>query len=201
MRFTITNSRTNRGYKLNLRDKEGDNKLKKDSEEEICKQCEKKLSECQCDKEESKGEVHDEKIEMSKEEAKALKELIKLLPDLKKIIEGKEAESKKGEEPDEDEDEKEAESEEEPEPKKDEDLSSGVILEEGDNEEIGSEESDFDEDEIIEDEGGNVLGDSIPNPGTIEKHASACNEDAVTHEIEVAEAWSKRYEQQLQSKK
>lgn len=212
MRFTITNSQTKKSYRMNLGDKKkpAAEPQTNVSDEEICPQCHKKLSECQCEAPKpQEGMAHDEKIEMSKEEFEALRELIELLPELKKILKKEKPESeekpegKKGDEEgegDKPEPEKKPE-EKKPEGKKDEEPSQGIILEgEGDEEEIVSEEFDFDEDEIIDDEGGSVIGDSIPNPGAIEKHASSGNEDAVSHEIEVAEAWSKRYEQQLQSK-
>ena len=63
-------------------------------------------------------------------------------------------------------------------------------------------EYEFEEEDVIEDEGGTDVHDSVLNPGVIEKtKVSDSIEDTISHEQEVAATWSERYEKMLKNHK
>lgn len=213
MRFTITNSQSKKTYGISTGDDGKARKVvrKKVSDEEICSKCGKKLSECECKKEPAPA-MHDEKVDLTEEQVEALKELIELLPDLKKILEESsepkkpKKEKKEKEEKPEEKGEKPEEKGKEPKPEEpkgktgDEDDVPVIFEGSGDDKEIVSEEFEFEEEDVLEDEGGNGVHDSVLNPGVVETKAPNSNKGAISHEAEVAEAWANRYEALLKTK-
>ena len=212
MKFRVTKEENS--YQVQVKDTETVHRQirKKMNDEEVCPECQEEISEGQVEKEEVKEDLQDE-VKLTKEQLKGIDELIELLPDLKKLL-GKaskeeESEKEKSEEKEEAEEEKEekksskdeSEEKEEPEEEKEIEVDSEILLEESDDDkEIESEEFDFDEEDVLEDEGGEDMHDSLPNPGTIETKVSDSNKDTVSHEMEVAEAWSQRYDELLNHK-
>lgn len=204
MKIKIRNLENKKSYDVDV----NDSSVK---DEEICPECNKPLSECECHKEEHQEEVHDEKnekIELTEKEYEAFKDLIELLPDLKKLVGKPSKEEKEKDKEEEKEEEAEAEEDQKDDKKsnekkdsdednlevEEEEESEDIILESDDNEIVP--DLDEMEEDIIEDESCDGVHDSI-NPGSIEKEVSDGNTDTVSHEVEVAEAWSQRYESLL----
>ena len=230
MRFSINNIKSGKSFKVVTDDSGKPHRVirKKTSDEEICPNCKKSVSECECEKHDSnpaeESKEHEEKIQLTKEEAKDLKELIGLLPELKKILkdrneaekESKDKEKGEGDKPEEkgdkpeekgDKPEEKGDKPDEKEKKPESDKKTGdegdpnVIFEDPvNNEEITPEEYGLEEEDIIEDDGGNGVCDSAFNPGVVEQKASDGNKDAVSHEAEVAQAWADRYNSLLHTK-
>lgn len=209
MKFKITNSKTKDSRNLHvlpnaMRMSPRKKALDEDpSEKETKKEEEISEKEKQAKEDPSEKETKDERIEMTEEQAEALKELIGLLPELKKLVEG---DSEKKESKEKEKKEKSDEDEESEEDETGDSLfketkgSEDIIFENSDNDiELDEKEKDFEEEEVIEDEGGNGISDSIPNPGVIEKTSNG-NKDNVSREIEIANAWSERYNSLLNQK-
>lgn len=210
MKFIVTNAQKQKNYDINVNDESKNSPRriirKKLKDEDICPECHKNMSECECNKE---PQVKDEEVKVTKEQVEALKELMELLPDLKKLLgedesdkpeKSKKSEKSESEEKESEEEGKEGKEEKKESGKKDE-ADPEIILEGSDDDkEIVSEEFEFDEEDVIEDEGGNDIHDSVLNPGTIETTVSDSNNDTVSHETEVADAWAKRYDALLNHK-
>ena len=224
MRIRIRNTKDKKSYAVEVNDGSRSRYLRnpKLSDEQICDKCGKPLSECACEKiEDEKEKVEEkaeEKVELTKEQFEQFEELLKLLPDLKKLVEKDPEEKPSKKEPKEKEEEKESKKEEKSEKeekpaeeeklsKKDagsneeEDPAANIILEESDDDNLEiPAEFEFEEEDVIEDEGGSDVCDSVLNPGVIEKSkVSDSIEDTISHEQEVAKTWDERYNKMLRS--
>ncbi len=225
MKIRIRNTKDQKSYDVDVNEVGKTRYLRRPkplTDEEICDKCGKKLSECVCDKstaDEKKEENKSEKIELTAEQLEQFEELVKLLPDLKKLLKGesKEKEEKKEEKEPKEEAEKESKKEEKPEEEEkeaakkgdeapetnptQEEESSEILLEGSEDNTFDEEQNEFEEEDVIEDEGGSGVNDSALNPGVIEqKNVSDSINDTISHEQEVANAWDERYKKMLNHK-
>lgn len=216
MKIKIRNTKNKKSYDVEVNDTDKKTYLRRPlikKDEKICENCNQPVSSCVCEKETNDEKKEPEKFELNKEQFEQIEKLLKLLPDLEKLLdkapEEKEKKKEKAEKEEPEKEESEKESEKEESSKKEADSQfeefqpeeqSEIILEGSeDNNFENSEEFEFEED-VIEDENDSVC-DSILNPGVIEKtKVSDSINDTITHEQEVANAWDERYKEMLNHK-
>lgn len=218
MKFRITSTKKDKSYDVSVKDTEVSHRSIRKVKDEDVEEPKEEVIETEevVEVEAPKADAKEEEIEvkLTKKQIEALGELIELLPDLKNLLEPaskekkekkeeKEAKSEKEEKPEKEEkSEKEEKAEKESEkPEKIDEADPEILFEESDDKEIGPEEFELEEEDVIEDECGDGVCDSILNPGTIEKQVSDSNKDTVSHEAEVAESWQNRYDALLKEHK
>ena len=206
MKFRITSTKKDKSYDVSVKDTEVSHRSIRKVKDEDVEEPKEEVIETEevVEVEAPKADAKEEEIEvkLTKKQIEALGELIELLPDLKNLLEPASKEKKEKKEEKEAKSEKEEKAEKESEkPEKIDEADPEILFEESDDKEIGPEEFELEEEDVIEDECGDGVCDSILNPGTIEKQVSDSNKDTVSHEAEVAESWQNRYDALLKEHK